>query len=127
MTIRPFQESDREALKAMALEAGYPYPEPDGPLIESCLVVVDDNEQVVAAIAAQRIVELYLWKRGVLTPAMSLAILKVMHSEMATELRKLGYDECNAFLPPSICGKFGRRLKRSFGWTSNWPSLCIRF
>lgn len=127
MTIRPYRDSDWLALKDIALDAGYPYPEPQGPLVEACLVVVDDDEHPVAAIAAQRIVELYLWKKEGLRPAMSKAILDAMHREMAKELRAKGYQDANAFLPPSLCERFGRRLRRSWNWTRNWPSFCVRF
>jgi len=127
MMIRPYEPSDATALAGMALKSGYPYPAPDSPMMEGCLVVMDDEGEPMAAIAAKRIVELYLWKREALRPAVSLSILRSMHAEMATELRKRGYSDANVFLPPSICERFGRRLERTFGWTKNWSSLCRHF
>jgi hypothetical protein len=96
-------------------------------MIEACLVVVDDDDEPVAAITALRMVELYMHLRKGLRPAMSKAIIDAMHTGMAKTLKAKGYSEANAFLPPSICERFGKRLMRSWGWTKNWSSLCRHF
>ena len=127
MTIRPYQPSDKTELEAIALTSGFPYPDLDGPLLEACLVIRDDNGEILAAIAAQRIIELYMYKHEGLRPSVSKAILNAMHSEMAKALRAKGYSEANCFLPPSLCERFGRRLQRSWNWVANWPSFCVRF
>jgi len=120
--IRPYRTSDASALKFMAIQSGFPYPDLDSPMIESCLVVEDENGEPIAAIAAQRLVELYLFKHQGLRPALFMSILRQMHEAMAKELRSRGYRTAEAFLPPGICERFGRRLERSFGWVKNWPS-----
>lgn len=122
MTIRPYRASDASALQFMAHQSGFPYPDLDSPMIESCLVVEDENGQPIAAIAAQRIAELYLFKAEHLRPALFMSILRTMHEAMAKELRGHGYRTAEAFLPPGICERFGKRLERSFGWTRNWVS-----
>ncbi len=126
MIIRNYRPSDAAALERMATESGFPYEAPDSPLVERCMVVEMDGE-VVGAIAAKRIIEAYLWKDSRLSPAATLSALRAMHEKMAPELRLLGYHELNTFLHPSICERFGRRLRKSFGWVNNWPSLAIKF
>ena len=122
MTIRPYRASDAAALQFMANQTGFPYPDLDSPMIESCLVVEDEKGEVIAALAAQRLVELYLFRNKALRPALFMRILEQMHEAMAKELRGRGYRAAEAFLPPGICERFGRRLERSFGWVKNWPS-----
>lgn len=131
MTVRPLRESDLPALKRMAEAARYPYPNLSDSMIECVYVVVDDDDQPVMACAAERIVQLYLFaptvaKSATVHPAAKLHALRLLHDAMAPELRANGYTEVNAFLPPTIAAKFGRRLMRSFGWVKNWPSWCRR-
>lgn len=126
MTIRPYQPSDAPALQRIAEATPFPYEPPDSQLIEACLVVEVDGE-VVAATAAKRILELYFWKAQGLSPAATMSILNALHKEMRVKLRNLGYDEANIFTPPSICERFGRRLKRSWGWANNWSSFSLKF
>jgi len=130
MRCRALQQSDIPALRAMAEASGYPYPEisdfstrKEG-TIEAVLVVADDQDQPVMACAAQRIVELYLFVGDGGTPALKLHALRLLHDSMAAALRAKGYQDANAFLPPSIAAKFGRRLERTFGWVRNWQSWC---
>lgn len=112
----------------MAAQSGYPYPDLSSPLIEAVHVVVDDEDQPVMAVAAQRIVELYLYgKPEPMHPALRLHAIRLIHDSLAAELRAKGYREANAFLPPGIAAKFGRRLERSFGWVKNWCSWCRTF
>ena len=101
-------------------------PDLTGPLMESAIVVEDDAGNLVAACAAERIVQLYLFK-GDAAPAETLAAIRMLHGEMAEELRQKGYGEANAFLPPQVEKSFGRRLIRTFGWVRNWASFCIHF
>lgn len=127
MTIRPYQPSDAPALKCIAEASGFPYVEVDSPMVESCMVAVDEHGQVVAAVAAERICQLYLWKDPELPPAATLGIIRDMHQKMATELRKLNYTEANCAVSVQIEKSFGRRLQRTFGWTKQWPVWAVRF
>lgn len=131
MTVRPLHESDIPALKRMAEASGYPYPqlsEKSGQL-ECVYVIANEDDQPVMACAAERICQLFLYvptSKDSLEahPAAKLHALRLLHDAMAADLRAKGYTEANAFIPPSIAGKFGRRLMRSFGWVKNWPSWC---
>lgn len=127
MTIRRYQESDRPRLSAFAEASGFPYEDPTSEMLEALLVAEDDEGNILGAVAAKRIVELYLWKAPGMPPLVAREFLRQMHENMAKELRTLGYHEANSFLPPSICQRFGRRLRKTFGWVENWPSMAIRF
>ena len=118
MNVRPIKPSDRPILERWAKESGFPYIE----AIE-VYVVADEDDQPVMACAPHQIVELYLWVDGAQHPAMRLHALRLLHDAMIPALKAQGIDEVNAFLPPEIERKFGRRLMRSFGWVRNWVSF----
>ena len=128
MTTRPLRDSDIPILRAMYEKMGFSYEFPDlcGPLIESVVVVVDAENRPIMAVAAQRLVQLYLFM-GDERPSTKLLGIQVLHHVTATELRKKGYNSCEAFIPPSIAAKFGRRLERTFRWVRNWPSWTKSF
>lgn len=127
MTTRLYREADRPALERMAAASGFPYVDPKSLKVECVIVVVDDSDTPIAACAAHRIIELYGWFDHAQLPMVKLAALRHMHGAMARELREEGYNEASAFLPPTICERFGRRLERTFSWTRNWPSWAIHF
>lgn len=122
MNIRPFSPFDIPALKAIYERQGFPYIFPDLNKMEAVLVVTDENGEPVAAIAAEKLVQLYLFVGTMEHPATALAIIRLMHAELSKVLKSKGYSSAEAFLPPSIARRFGRRLERTFGWVRNWPS-----
>jgi hypothetical protein len=119
MTLRALRNDDIVTLKYM--ESGFPYCDPQDPMIEKIMVVVDDNDVPVMACAAERILQLYLWC-GTLSPLSKMHALRLLHEGMEPELKAKGYSEVNAFIPPAIALKFGKRLAKSFNWKPNWPS-----
>ncbi len=122
MTTRPLRESDIPTLRAMAEASGYPYPDLAEPL-EAVVVLADDQDRPVMAVAAKKLVELYLWCGKGLTPHENIAALRLLHEGMIEELKTKGYNEgVEAFLPPAISAKFGKRLEKTFGWVKNWES-----
>ena len=127
MSARPYRSSDAGALAEMAERSGFPYVAPDGPLIEACIVIADQDDKPVMAVAAKRMVELYGWFGPDASPIHRMAAIREAHGAMEPLLRRSGYSEASAFLPPSICQRFGRRLIRSFGWARNWESFCVKF
>lgn len=127
MKIRAFEERDRESLERMGKLSGFPYLNPTGSMVEACMVAVDELDRPVVAVAAERIVQLYGWFEPSLDPVAKLAVIREMHAALGAELSRRGYESAEAFLPPSICEKFGRRLERSFGWVQNWRSWCFKF
>ncbi len=127
--IRPLQPSDIPSLRQMYELGGLPYTLPDlqGPLMESVLVVTDDNDAPVAACAAERIIQLYLLFDETLHPAAKMRYIKDLHTHLEVVLKSRGYQEANCFVPPKLEKSFGRRLMRSFNWVRNWPSFARSF
>lgn len=118
MHVRTIKPSDRPILERWAQESGFPYVQ-----ALEVYVVADDDDQPVMACAPHQIVELYLWVDGKQHPAAKLHAIRKLHDVMIPALKKRGISEVNAFLPPQIERKFGRRLIKSFGWVRNWASF----
>jgi hypothetical protein len=127
MTTRPLRDSDLPVLQRMAEASGFPYVYPRGLKVEAVVVAVDETDQLIGAAMAHRLVEIYVLVDKAKHPAESMAALQALDAAMIRELRVKGYDSAECFLPPSIFKIFGRRLRRSFGWVENWPSLCKHF
>ena len=122
MTIRPLQPDDIPTLKAMYVTQGFAYEFPNlvGSLMEAVMVVEDENGKILAAVAAERLVQLYFFCGGDQEhPATRLAIIRSLHVAMADVLRKKGYHSAEACIPPSVEKSFANRLKRTFGWEKN--------
>lgn len=120
---------DFPALKEMAAGMSKQFPYPDdftAPAIESVWVAVDDQDRVIAAVAAERILQLYLLPGELSEPAAKMHMLRLFMEGMGVELKDRGWSEVNAFLPPQIGARFGRRLVKSLGFVENWRSWCKR-
>ncbi len=133
MKVRNLIPSDIPLLKAMQGE--FPYPDLEGetwthggprpksePRLEAMRVLVDDDDKPLMAVAAKRLVELYLWCGNIERPLAKMYALRLLHEDMANELKQRGYNSVEAFLPPPVAKRFARRLVKSFGWRPNWPS-----
>jgi hypothetical protein len=127
MTARPLEDRDIPALVAIAKAKGYEYADLQSPHIEAVQVVEDDEGKIIAAASAERICQLYLYMPDEGSPVTKLAAMRLLHDSMATELRKLNYNEANIFLPPDVERGFGTRLRKSFGWQWNWRSMFLKF
>ena len=128
MRVRPYQTSDEPAIRQMFANCPFPYdfPELNGPKMESVMVLVDDDGEILMAAAAERILQIYLWSKA-FAPAARLHGIRLLHEAMASVLREKGYNSCEAFLPPNVSNTFGKRLERTFGWVKNWQSWTRRF
>jgi hypothetical protein len=127
MTVRPFRESDRDALSEIAASAGFPYPDFDSPLIETLLVLTDENDAPITALCASRHIQLYFYPAIGLPTMAHMHVIRLLSEAMKENLRTKGYNECDAYLSPEIERSFGRRLVRSFGAVKNWASYYFRF
>lgn len=129
MTIRPYRKEDSLALFAMFKRSKleYSFPDLSGPLMESVLVITDEQDRPIAGVAAERICQLYLWMDESQHPAAKLRWIRELHEAMAKALKCKGYSEANCFVPPKLEKSFGRRLMKNFGWVSNWPSFARHF
>jgi hypothetical protein len=121
MRVRSLEPSDIPALLAMQRE--YPYPALDAPTLEMALVVVDGDDKPLCAVAAERILQLFLWC-GEMTPIQKKFALQLLHEEGAAVLKAKGYSEVNAFIPPGLAVKFSKRLEKTWNWCRNWDSWC---
>jgi hypothetical protein len=95
--------------------------------MEAVYVILDEKSRIVMAVGAERIVQLYLWVGWVHSPAAKMEAIKMLQrSAMRCDLQQKGYSEVNAFIPPELAEKFGRRLERTFGWVKNWASWVLK-
>lgn len=115
---------DLPVLQEMHRLSGFSYPFPDLEKLEAFQVVVDAENRPIMAAGAEKILQLYLfcWKDD--HPATRLHAMRMLHQSLEKCLAD-DYTEANAFLPPQIAERFGKRLERSFGWVRNWSSWCI--
>lgn len=130
MQVRELRKSDIPMLLAMHKRSGYAYEFPPitSPMFEVCLVVVDDEDEVIAACLSERIAQLYLICGRFSRPSSGQAAIRMLHETMQPKLAELGYRAVDAYLPPDIDRSFGRRLMRSFGWVRNeWRSYSKHF
>lgn len=129
MTTRTLTAADLPSIRSMYELSGLNYTLPDlgGEMIESAMVVVDDNDVPIGGVAFERILQTYLWIDDSLHPAAKLRVIRELHEKCAPVLRSKGYTQIEAFLPPQLEESFGRRLMRSFGWVRNWPSFARHF
>lgn len=124
MRVRHYRESDFEVLKRIHETQGFEYDFPN--LDESQFVVkavlVDENDVPVQAVLARQTIELYMLSdssRG--TPGERLEWFSWLNVAVRTELKRQGYADVHAWLPPQVVKSFGRRLVRMFGFTeSKW-------
>ena len=113
MTLRPLAPADIRILRQW--QRGYPYPHPAE---AKAFTVVADGKPIAAAGIFLR-PEVYLWCAPDQDPRVLMTALRLLHEDLAKQVKALGYNEVDAQLPPEIAEKFGRRLERSFGWVRN--------
>jgi hypothetical protein len=127
MRARQAQIRDYPKLLEIAKKSGFPYPDLESPLIEDCWVVVNEKDVPIMAVAAERIVQLYLWCDEFEHPGAKLAAMRILqNSSMRGELKRRGYVDACVFLPPEIAKSFGSRLERSLKWLKEWPCWALR-
>ena len=128
MQVRDLNFLDWPTLKLWQEQSGfeYPMPDPNQEAFAAMKLVVDGNRPVGAALARMT-VEIYgfcdpAWG----TPAMRLEMLRLLHQEVAAEMKKQKIRTAHAWLPPQIAKSFGRRLKGLFRWNepaAGWRCL----
>jgi len=131
MLIRPYTESDLDALRRMHAAQGfdYPFPNLDDPIFISKLVVEDDAGRAVMASLARLTCEMYLFADpGAGKPRDRFSRLLALHATGERDLFARGLDDAHAWLPPPIAKRFGRRLE-ALGWVrdNRWTPYCLRF
>lgn len=129
MTVRALVASDVPILRESHARSGFAYEFPDlqGPLMASVMVVAGDDDEPLISLAAEEILQGYLFVCKPLPPFEQYAALKWLEREMTPVLRQKGFREINLFIPPDIYGWFSRLLKRRFGFVESWRSLGKHF
>jgi hypothetical protein len=116
LTLRPLRPTD--ALS----DHGYLYPAPDQVIASAVVADAEDAPLMAAVVSLQPQAYLYI---GDSEPAVKLVALRMLHVELARQLRVLGYMEADCEIPPEI--KMDRMLKR-MGWIRNtWEKWFVRF
>ena len=116
---RPAEKQDLPVIREMAARADFPSPDLESQNIEALWVIVDEQDRVMMAVAAERIIQLFMWSREFEHPASKLAAIRLMQDQGGV-LKE--YRDVVAFIEPSLARRFGRRLEQSLGWVRNWPS-----
>jgi hypothetical protein len=117
--LRPLTPDDAPWLAAH--QRGYPYPSA-GFIASSVVADAAGEPLMIAAVVVQP--QAYLWV-GECGPAVKLQALRLLHAELARQLRELGFNECDCELPPGVL--LQGRLKR-MGWIRNtWEKWFVRF
>lgn len=127
MRFRPLKPEDVPILEQIEKQSGFPYPKLSDPLIETIVVVVDSEDKPIVAGVAKKLIEIYAYVDSSRSPAVKMEAIGMLHKGMAIVLRELRYNSCEAFIPPSVASKFGRRLERTWRWVKNWQSWTLRF
>ena len=126
MKTRPMTAEDVPAIEDLISASNLPYPSLSSPLIETVQVVENDNQEIIAAFIAERMIEGHVVLRPML-PHAKLHALRLLHESTPEVLREKGYSWINCFLPSPFALSFGRRLERSFGWIKDSQSWRRKF
>jgi len=124
MLVRPYAETDLESLRAMhaAQGFGYAFPNLNDPLFLVRSVVEEEGQPRMAALL-RLTAEAYLLAdpcEG--SPHQRWRWLLALHESVRQEAAARGLADVQAFLPPRVAGRFGRRLE-ALGW-HNDPWAC---
>ena len=117
MIVREFKPEDMPALKSLHARSGFKYDLPD--FADQQFVVrrvAEDDGQIVMGGFLRQTTEAFLvcdshW-RG---PRWRYEALEAIHNDAVEQLRKTGFRDIQAFLPPEIEKRFGERLL-ALGW-----------
>lgn len=132
MKIRPYEESDLEALHAIHARQGFGYAFPylGNPLFLTKLVLgaEEGGKGIVGASLLRLTAEAYLLldpEEG--TPRERWQWLLGLHEATRRDAIARGLEDVHAWLPPEIAVKFGRRLTK-LGWVRDdaWTPYCRR-
>lgn len=128
MKIRALKDSDTAILNEIGERSGAPYPKLDHPHIELVLVVADEEDRPILAVAAKRMVEVFGWFSQESGAELRSEAINLIEGPMIETLKRRGYDCAEVFIPPQLERRgFGRILMEKFGWYRNWTSFGKRF
>lgn len=124
MIVRNLRSSDVSILQQYAEHSGFEYPNLDDSSIEAILVVADDSDKPILAVAGKRLIELFAWFNPEAGTELRIEAIRVIEKPMTEALKRLGYECAEAFIPPKLERRgFGAFLLKSLGFYRNWPSF----
>ena len=117
MIVREFQESDLAEIEHLHRQSGFNYALPDlsGPEFFSRRVIQGGNSIAMAGFLRLTAEAMLIGDPDWRTPAWRMEALRQLHTVCYADARENGVSEVNAFVPPKISCRFGRRLLR-LGW-----------
>ena len=113
MLIRPMKKDDIPKIEEIYRKspAKYDLPMLDSKNLLSCLVVVDEDDNPRALLAAEKVVELFLvMDHDFEQPSTRLLIIELLAKEITVRLNAQGIYTAYAFLGPDIPSSYHRRL-----------------
>lgn len=121
MTVRPMQNGDIPALEALyhgsKIQDGFKLDH------ERCIVVLDDQGEILAAGAVRMVPEVtILLKEG--HPAAKLSWMRTLQGELLSWMNDTKHSRAIALIAPKIERSFLRRLGR-FGWKEGCQSAIL--
>ena len=122
MLVRPYEARDQAQIEALKQKQGFAYDSPDWEkMLVSCVIEADDKIQMAAFL--RKTSEVYLIAdRDAGRKRDQLANLLVLHREMLTPMRRVGFTDTHCWMPPEIEHNFGPLLLH-LGWRKPlWPS-----
>jgi hypothetical protein len=127
MVVRPYQESDLDAIINLHRKQGFDYLLPSP---EDCPVscIIEEGGNITHAVFLRTIAETYWlfdpnsqWKRQ------RLGRLLVLHKEVEVAAAMAGIGEVQAFIPPSVLDRKMELTIIKLGWIkSEWPCYSHR-
>jgi hypothetical protein len=141
MQVRDLKYWDWPSVEQWHKQSGFDYPLPTPPnFVEkpdksgflpgesfAAMKLVTDGDTPVCSGLARMTVEIYFIGDPTYgTPAMRLEMLRLLHNEIAAEMKKRRIRTAHAWLPPQLAKSFGRRLRKLFRWNlpgADW--LCL--
>jgi hypothetical protein len=153
MQVRPYDQKDLDALRAIHRAQGFDYPLPDlnNPLFLTKLVLAEDSAnndpaqpgsgaspgadttndhaphgKIVGAALLRLTAEAYLLlDPHVGTPRQRWQRLLALHAAAERDAWQRGLEDVHAWLPPPIAAKFGKRIT-GLGWVRDdtWAPYC---
>jgi hypothetical protein len=125
LKIRAYQPADLERLKQLHEQQGfgYPFPDLDGPLFP--VVEVGEEAGEIQICGALRVTaEAYLLMDGGYgTPRDRWQALLNIHEAVRRKATEAGFAEVQAFIPPEIAKRFGRKLAKLKWRTDKWEKF----
>ena len=116
--IRAYQSSDLQALREIHGRQGFRYDFPDleNPNFVVRLISAGDDGRARMALLGHRTIEAYMLVAPGGRPQEKFDEFVELHNAACDAGAALGYEDAQAFLPPEIERRFGKRLAQ-LGWS----------